>query len=106
MVESEFLTETFVTIPMNWDFMQIAQKVLCSPHKRELGCMVSVFGAMSMQQSDSDIRAFLIAEAFRFINRVVAMPGIRRVAIIGSLTSIKTDPNDADLLVTVDDEVD
>jgi hypothetical protein len=68
--------------------------------------MVSVFGAMSMQQSDSDIRAFLIAEAFRFINRVVAMPGIRRVAIIGSLTSIKTDPNDADLLVTVDDEVD
>ena len=59
-----------------------------------------------MQQSDSDIRAFLIAETFRFINRVVATPGIRRIALIGSLISIKTNPKDADILVTVDDDAD
>lgn len=59
-----------------------------------------------MQQSDSDIRAFLIAEAFRFINRVVAMPGIKRIAMIGSLTSTKTDPKDADIPITIDDDAD
>ena len=58
-----------------------------------------------MQQGDSeDIRAFLIAEAFRFINRVIVMPGIRRVAIIGSLVSTKADPKDVDILITVNDD--
>ena len=59
-----------------------------------------------MQQSNSDIRAFLIAEAFRFIDRVISIPGVRRVAIIGSLTRMKMDPKDVDILITVDDETD
>lgn len=59
-----------------------------------------------MQQTDLDIRTFLIAETFRFIKRVVKMPGIKRIAIIGSLTKAKTDPKDADILITIDDEAD
>jgi hypothetical protein len=60
-----------------------------------------------MPEGDSvNIRAFLIEEAFRFINKVVAMPGIRRIAIIGSLVSTQSDPKDADILITIDDDAD
>ena len=34
------------------------------------------------------------------------MPGIKSIAIIGSLTTTKTDPKDADILVTVEDNTD
>ena len=59
-----------------------------------------------MQQSDQDVRAFLIAEAFRFIDRIVAIPGLRRIAMVGSLTSSKADPKDVDILITIDNEAD
>lgn len=59
-----------------------------------------------MQQNDSDIRAFLLAETFRFVDRVAAMPGIKRIAIIGSLTTNKSNPKDANILVTVEDDAD
>jgi predicted nucleotidyltransferase len=59
-----------------------------------------------MHQDNSDIRAFLLAETFRFIDRVAVVPGIKRIAIIGSLTSTKADPKDADILVTVEDDAD
>ena len=59
-----------------------------------------------MQQTEPNIRAFLIAEAFRFIDRAVSIPGVRRIAFVGSLTKEKADPKDADILVTVDDDAD
>ncbi|OGT20945.1 MAG: hypothetical protein A2V90_09355 [Gammaproteobacteria bacterium RBG_16_57_12] len=59
-----------------------------------------------MQQTEPDIRVFLIAEAFRFIARASSMSGVRRIAIVGSLTREKTDPKDADILITVDDAAD
>lgn len=59
-----------------------------------------------MQQSDQDIRAFLIAEAFRFIDRIVAIPGLRRIAMVGSLISSKVDPKDVDILILIDDDAD
>lgn len=55
---------------------------------------------------DSGIRSFLIAEAFRFINAICGMPGIEKIALVGSLTTDKPDPKDADLLVTVVDDLD
>lgn len=58
------------------------------------------------QPSDSDIRTFLITETFRFINRVVVLPGVQRVAIIGSLVTTKADPKDADILITIEDDAD
>lgn len=59
-----------------------------------------------MQQNNPDIRTFLIAIAFQFIDRVITLPGIRRVAIIGSITSAKPDPKDVDILITVEDAAD
>ncbi len=61
---------------------------------------------IEMQPNDEDVRAFLIAEAFRFIERIVGIPGVRRIAMLGSLLSSKANPKDVDLLITVDDEVD
>jgi hypothetical protein len=59
-----------------------------------------------MQPNDKHIRAFLIAEAFRFIERIETIPGLRRIAMVGSLLSYKADPKDVDLLLTVDEEAD
>jgi hypothetical protein len=59
-----------------------------------------------MQPIDEDVRAFLIAEAFRFIERILGIPGVRRIAMLGSLLSSKANPKDVDLLITVDDDVD
>ena len=57
-----------------------------------------------IQQSDQDVRAFLLTEAFRFIDRIVVIPGLRRIAMIGSLISSKAEPKDVDILITIDDE--
>ncbi|HEY3475321.1 MAG TPA: hypothetical protein VGK56_11970, partial [Anaerolineales bacterium] len=59
-----------------------------------------------MQPIDKDVRAFLLTEAFRFIERIVEIPGVRRVAMLGSILSSKTDPKDVDLLITVDEDAD
>jgi predicted nucleotidyltransferase len=59
-----------------------------------------------MEQSNQDIRAFLITEAFRFIERAVTLPGVRRVALLGSIVAPKTDPKDVDILITIDDDAD
>jgi predicted nucleotidyltransferase len=61
---------------------------------------------IEMQPNDEDVRAFLIAEVFRFIERIVAIPGVTRIAMLGSLLSSKANPKDVDLLITVDDEAD
>jgi predicted nucleotidyltransferase len=61
---------------------------------------------IEMQPNDKNIRAFLIAEAFRFIERIVGFPGVKRIAMLGSLLSSKANPKDVDLLITVDDETD
>jgi hypothetical protein len=59
-----------------------------------------------MGKSNQDIRDFLITEAFHFIDRVVKLPGVRRIALLGSIVTSKTDPKDVDILVTVDDDAD
>ena len=51
-------------------------------------------------------RAFLISAVRTFIGRVRGRPGVRRVALIGSVATAKRDPKDADLLVWVDDGAD
>lgn len=52
------------------------------------------------------IRVFLLCEVLHFLERASACPGVRRVALIGSLVSDKEDPKDADVLVTIDDDAD
>ncbi|HEY6407961.1 MAG TPA: hypothetical protein VIY29_10885, partial [Ktedonobacteraceae bacterium] len=51
----------------------------------------------------TEIRTQLIAEVLRFVLAASQLPGITRISLIGSLTTRKSDPKDADLLVTVTD---
>jgi hypothetical protein len=48
----------------------------------------------------------LLDEVLIFVRAAVRIPGILRIALIGSLTTDKMDPKDADLLVTVTDDAD
>lgn len=61
---------------------------------------------MQVTNGESPIRAFLLTEVRRFAERARAYPGVRRIALIGSLARDKDDPKDADVLVTVDDDAD
>jgi predicted nucleotidyltransferase len=52
------------------------------------------------------IRERFLDEAARFVRAAGAIPGIRRIAVIGSIVTDKPDPKDIDLLVTVTDDAD
>jgi hypothetical protein len=51
-------------------------------------------------------RTRLIAEVLAFVCAARQLPGVARIALIGSLTTAKPDPKDADVLVTVTDDAD
>jgi hypothetical protein len=51
-------------------------------------------------------RARLLAEALAFVQAASRLPGVTRIALIGSLTTEEPDPKDVDLLVAVTDEMD
>ena len=55
---------------------------------------------------EDSIRSFLMAQVRRFVATTRGIRGVRRIALIGSLATAKAAPKDADLLITVDDEVD
>lgn len=59
-----------------------------------------------MDQNNQDIRCFLITESFRFIDKAVTFPGIRRVALLGSIITPKVNPKDVDILITIDNDID
>jgi len=50
----------------------------------------------------ASIRPFLLKEAQNFIRRASKMEGVRRIALIGSLTTGKPKPKDLDLLITIE----
>ena len=56
--------------------------------------------------ADPSIRSFLLDEVLRFVKRARTCPGVRRIALIGSLAKDKDHPKDADVLATVDDDAD
>jgi len=51
-------------------------------------------------------RARLIAEVLPFVRAASKLPGVLRIALIGSLTTDEPNPKDADMLVTVTDDAD
>ena len=51
------------------------------------------------------VRGLLIAEALAFAQTASRLPGVIRIALLGSLTASEPDPKDADLLVTVADDM-
>lgn len=52
------------------------------------------------------IRPLLVAEALSFVQAVRDLPGVVRIALIGSLATDKPNPKDVDLLVTITDDAD
>ena len=50
------------------------------------------------------VRRFLLSEVLRFAECARECPGVRRIALVGSLARDKDDPKDADVLVTVDED--
>jgi len=54
----------------------------------------------------SSVRSFLLSEVSRFVEFARTCPGVRKIALVGSLTTDKHDPKDADVLVTIDDDAD
>lgn len=59
-----------------------------------------------MTETELTIRELLLAEVRQFVERARLFPGVRRIALIGSLAKEKSDPKDADVLITVDDDAD
>jgi len=51
-------------------------------------------------------RQQLLSFAIEFIQTVMNLNGITRIAMFGSLTTNKPDPKDADLLITVKNDLD
>ena len=61
---------------------------------------------MGVTPSMPSVRAFLIALALDFVRAARQLSGVGRIALIGSLTTEKPEPKDADLLVTVNEDTD
>jgi len=53
-----------------------------------------------------DPRRVLLIAVREFVQAASAFPGVRRIALVGSLTTDKPVPKDADVLVTVDGGMD
>jgi hypothetical protein len=60
----------------------------------------------SAQDNRLPLREFLLQEGLGFIRTASRLPGVLRIALIGSLTTEKADPKDIDLLLTVADDLD
>jgi hypothetical protein len=61
---------------------------------------------MQLVKTELTNREVLLAEVRQFVERARFFPGVRRIALIGSLATEKSDPKDADVLVTVGDDAD
>jgi len=57
-------------------------------------------------EEETGIRSVLLRAVVKFVIRAQTFPGISRIALVGSLTTPKLNPKDADLLVTVSDDAD
>ena len=53
-----------------------------------------------------DPRKFLLVAVRTFVHAIRGLAGLHRIALMGSLTTAKLAPKDADVLVTIDPELD
>ncbi len=51
--------------------------------------------------SQEPLRSYLLHEVKRFVQSASQVPGVRRIALVGSLATDKLQPKDADVLVTI-----
>lgn len=54
---------------------------------------------------NKNIRDYLLSYVPWFVTEAAKIEGVRRIALLGSITTEKKDPKDIDFLVTVDDAV-
>jgi hypothetical protein len=59
-----------------------------------------------MSEGLPPLREFLLREVLRFVRTASTIPGVTRIALVGSLATTKPNPKDADVLVSVTDDVD
>jgi hypothetical protein len=71
-----------------------------------MGVMAKVLVVMDLRNGLPSIRAFLLSEVLEFVHRVRSCAGVRCISLIGSLTTNKPNPKDADVLVAVADDAD
>jgi hypothetical protein len=57
------------------------------------------------ERTSAEVRGTLLRCALDFVRAARAVPGVRRIAMLGSLLTNKPRPKDADLLVTIGDDV-
>lgn len=55
---------------------------------------------------DASPREVLLRAVLRFVKEVQVIPGVTQIALVGSLTTDKPHPKDADMLVTIPDDAD
>ena len=58
------------------------------------------------QPSVSDPRRYLLAAVLAFVREAKSLPGVLRIALVGSLATDKPVPKDADVLVSIDASMD
>ena len=61
---------------------------------------------MSLEPHPAAVRSHLLAAARAFVRDARGLPGVERIALIGSILTDKLEPKDIDLLVTIADGVD
>lgn len=59
-----------------------------------------------MANDKQNIREYLLSYVPWFVTGAAKIAGVRRIALVGSITTDKKDPKDIDFLVIVDDDVD
>ena len=58
------------------------------------------------QRIQPTVRQQLLEDALQFVRTASRLPGVLRLALLGSLATAKPEPKDVDLLLTVTDEAD
>jgi len=61
---------------------------------------------MDIKLSEPPVREQMLIGVVRFVRAAERVSGIRRIALLGSITTPKPNPKDIDLLVTVTDDAD
>jgi predicted nucleotidyltransferase len=59
-----------------------------------------------MIDDQPDTRSRLLAEVRSFVRAAARVPGVRRIALLGSIVTARQDPKDVDLLVVISDSAD
>jgi hypothetical protein len=62
-------------------------------------------GLGKIMYEEIDRREFLLKEVKHFVENTSMLDGVKRIALVGSLTTNKPKPKDADVLVTIGDSV-